>query len=93
METRERGIHNHRYFLYDMLPICFFGLFPTTLECSFRFCTDFLPQLRHQFDVDIRLEERRANLFQECIQDLKSVSVCAYRASVRIPFRRRQVTY
>lgn len=60
-------MHDHRYLLYDMFPIRFSRFFSATFECSFGFCTDFLAQLRHQFDVDIRLQERSANLFQECI--------------------------
>ncbi len=67
MEKGELGYYINGYFLYDALPVCFPGLFATAFECSLHFCAYFLPQLRGQFDVDIRFEERCADLFQQCI--------------------------
>ncbi len=67
MGNREPERDTDGYFLYDVLPVCFPGLFATTFECSLHFCADFLPQLRSQFDVHIRLEERCTDLFQERI--------------------------
>ena len=67
MEKEELVCYTDGYFLYDVLPVCVFGLFSTSFEYSLHFCADFLPQLRGQFDVDIRLEERSTDLFQESI--------------------------
>jgi hypothetical protein len=63
MEKRELESSTDGYFLYDVLPVCFSDLITPTFECSLHFCTNFLPQLRGQFDIDIRLEERRTDLF------------------------------
>jgi hypothetical protein len=56
-----------QYLLYDVLPVRVFRLLSTTFEHGLHFCANFLSQLRSQFDVDIRLEERSTDLFQECI--------------------------
>jgi hypothetical protein len=58
-------MHNYRYFLNHILPVRLLDFFSTTLECSLHFYADLLPQVRSQFDVDIRFEERRADLLQE----------------------------
>ena len=65
MEKRELGSSTDGYFLYDVLPVCFPDLFASTFECSLHFCTDFLPQLRGQFDIDIGLEERCTDFLQQ----------------------------
>jgi hypothetical protein len=65
MEKRELGSSTDGYFLYNVLPVCFLDLFATAFECSLHFCTDFLPQLGGQFDIDVRLEERCTDLFQQ----------------------------